>query len=49
MDITETRDTFPVHIYKDNNKETLCQIPFSSDIKFNLFIRDMKNNADREN
>lgn len=50
MDINETRSKFPVYTYaSENNKETICQIPFSSDIKFNLFIRDMANNSDKNN
>jgi sodium/potassium-transporting ATPase subunit alpha len=42
MDLDETRGATPVHVYKNSaGKETLCQIPFSSDIKFNAFIRDL--------
>jgi len=41
MDLDETRGKFPTHIYTDNNKQIETMIPFSSDIKFNLFIRDM--------
>jgi len=42
MDLNETRGKFPTHIYKnDSGKDTECIIPFSSDIKFNAFIRDM--------
>ena len=42
MDLNETRGKFPTHIFKnDAGKDTECLIPFSSDIKFNAFIRDM--------
>jgi magnesium-transporting ATPase (P-type) len=42
MDLDETRGKFPTHKYtNDSGKETECLIPFSSDIKFNMFIRDM--------
>lgn len=42
LDLQETRNQFPTHIYKDDSgKNVECLIPFSSDIKFNLFIRDM--------
>jgi sodium/potassium-transporting ATPase subunit alpha len=42
MDLNETRTKFPTHICKDaKGKENECLIPFSSDIKFNAFIRDM--------
>ena len=42
MDLDETRKQFPTHEYKnDAGKNTECLIPFSSDIKFNAFIRDM--------
>lgn len=42
MDLNETRATFPTHVCKDaKGKENECMIPFSSDIKFNAFIRDM--------
>ena len=33
----------------DSGKTTECLIPFSSDIKFNLFIRDMAKNSDPDN
>jgi len=46
-DLDETRAKFPVHSYKDGDKDVECLIKFSSDIKFNLFIRDM-NTADTE-
>lgn len=42
MDLDQTRQKYPTHkIISDNGKETECLIPFSSDIKFNMFIRDM--------
>jgi len=42
QDIPETRNKYPTHVYKnDSGKDTECLIPFSSDIKFNAFIRDM--------
>jgi sodium/potassium-transporting ATPase subunit alpha len=42
MDLDDTRKEFPTYVYKsDANKDVECLIPFSSDIKFNLFIRDM--------
>jgi len=42
MDLDQTRGKFPVHKCKNSaGKETECLIPFSSDIKFNAFIRDM--------
>jgi sodium/potassium-transporting ATPase subunit alpha len=47
MDLNETRAKYPTHITKnENGKETECLIPFSSDIKFNMFIRDMSKNTD---
>lgn len=46
-DIEETRATYPVHNYIDNNTRVQvdCAIPFSSEIKFNLFVRDMRADA----
>lgn len=42
MDLDKTRAQYPTHVYKnDAGKDTECLIPFSSDIKFNAFIRDM--------
>jgi len=42
MDLNETRSSNPVYTFKDNSgKDQECLIPFSSDIKFNLFIRDV--------
>lgn len=50
MDLNETRSQFPTYSYKnESGKTTECLIPFSSDIKFNLFIRDMAKNSDPEN
>jgi len=41
MDLNETREKYPTHVCKDaKGKENVCLIPFSSDIKFNAFIRD---------
>jgi len=41
MDLDETRAKYPTHIVTtDSGKELECLIPFSSDIKFNMFIRD---------
>ena len=40
-DLEETRSNFPTHTYSKAGKNVECAIPFSSDIKFNLFIRDM--------
>merc|ERR1719387_2249591 len=42
MSLDSTRSKYPTHVYTANNKPTECLIPFSSDIKFNLFIRDMQ-------
>ena len=42
MDLVQTRKAHPTHIYKNAaGKDTECLIPFSSDIKFNCFIRDL--------
>jgi len=44
MDLDATRAAAPTHVYQSSaGKDTECLIPFSSDIKFNMFIRDMKN------
>jgi len=51
MDLNETRAKYPTHVYQahtagadgqDIVKDIECLIPFSSDIKFNSFVRDMK-------
>merc|ERR1711988_1877468 len=42
MSLEPTRAKYPTHKYLENNKQIECLIPFSSDIKFNAFIRDMK-------
>ena len=48
LDLEETRGKHPTYKYKDDaGKDVECLIPFSSDIKFNLFIRDM-NPEDKE-
>jgi len=49
MDLNETRSTFPTHVFNTAGKETECLIPFSSEIKFNLFIRDMAKSDDSSN
>jgi len=50
MDLNETRANFPTHICKDAaGKESECLIPFSSEIKFNLFIRDMTKSGEKDN
>jgi sodium/potassium-transporting ATPase subunit alpha len=43
-DLEETRARYPVHNYIDNatRVQVDCAIPFSSEIKFNLFVRDMR-------
>lgn len=41
MDLEETRAKYPTYVYQEGGKDIECLIPFSSDIKFNLFIRDM--------
>jgi sodium/potassium-transporting ATPase subunit alpha len=41
MSLDSTRAKYPVHKFEDNGKDTECMIPFSSQIKFNCFIRDM--------
>merc|ERR1719329_59136 len=49
MDLDSTRAAAPTFVYSNNGKETECLIPFSSDIKFNAFIRDMSGTKDPEN
>ena len=39
-DLDQHRGSHPTHSYSSNNKQIECLIPFSSDIKFNCFIRD---------
>jgi sodium/potassium-transporting ATPase subunit alpha len=47
MDLNETRAKYPTHVITgENGKETECLIPFSSDIKFNMFIRDMSKSTE---
>ena len=49
MDLNETRSANPVYTFKDKSgKDQECLIPFSSDIKSNLFIRDMNPLATKE-
>lgn len=47
MDLDEVRSATPTYVYQKDGKDIECLVPFSSDIKFNLFIRDM-NPAVRE-
>lgn len=42
--IDETREKYPVFTFEQEGKPTEALIPFSSEIKFNLFIRDMNAN-----
>jgi len=50
MDLNDTRGNYQTHICNDaKGKETECLIPFSSEIKFNLFIRDMAKSDDSTN
>ncbi len=44
MDLEATRSEYPVFTYNEQKGNTLieCAIPFSSEIKFNLFVRDMQ-------
>jgi len=46
MSLDSTRAKYPTYTYSEGNKQTECLIPFSSDIKFNLFIRDMGSDND---
>jgi magnesium-transporting ATPase (P-type) len=47
MDLNETRKANPTHVYKNSSgKDTECIIPFSSDIKFNAFIRNMSGSTE---
>lgn len=46
MDLDATRARMPTHVYQSAaGKDTECLVPFSSDIKFNMFIRDMSSDA----
>lgn len=40
-DLEAERAKYPPFCYKAGDKNIECRIPFSSEIKFNLFIRDM--------
>ena len=44
-DLDQHRSKYPTHKYLNADKEVECLIPFSSDIKFNCFIRDMKDDG----
>jgi sodium/potassium-transporting ATPase subunit alpha len=46
MDLDVTRAKYKTHSYMADGKEIECLIPFSSDIKFNAFIRDMSADGD---
>lgn len=46
MDLEQTRGEYPIHEFENEGKKTQCLIPFSSDIKFNLFIRDMSKDGE---
>lgn len=41
MDLTKKRSKFGTYCYDEAGKTVECLIPFNSEIKFNLFIRDM--------
>ena len=41
MDIEEYRRKYPVFSFEQDGKPTETLIPFSSEIKFNMFVRDM--------
>jgi len=41
-DLDKEREKYPVFKYTDSEKKAVdCMIPFSSEIKFNMFVRDM--------
>ena len=46
FELEDERDKYPIFRYFDNetNQPIECQIPFNSEHKFNLFIRDMDQN-----
>lgn len=41
MDLNETRKRFPVFNFEQEGQQVEALIPFSSEIKFNMFVRDM--------
>ena len=43
--INEVRNKFPVVSYEKDGEKIDCEIPFTSDIKFNLMVRDMEKNT----
>jgi len=50
MDLDTVRGAAPTFVYtNDAGKQTEALIPFSSDIKFNAFIRDMSQSKDASN
>ncbi len=44
-DIEEYRNKYPIHHFENEGKMVESIIPFSSEIKFNMFIRDMNKNV----
>lgn len=50
MNVDDTRLAYPVFAYRQDDTIQEVQIPFSSEIKFNLFVRDMmRSNQHPEN
>jgi len=50
LDITQARTQFPTFSYVQDEQLIECLIPFNSEIKFNMYIRDMnKNNRNPSN
>lgn len=45
MDIDTVRDEYPIFSYEKNDKKVESKIPFSSETKFNLFVRDLNKNS----
>jgi magnesium-transporting ATPase (P-type) len=46
MDLEDTRAEYPIFNFDKHGKKVDAKIPFSSEHKFNLFVRDMnKRNA----
>jgi len=46
MDLDETRAEYPIASYIKNDKKIEAKIPFSSETKFNLFVRDLNHKVD---
>ena len=40
-ELEKERSQYPIHRFTDNEKPVECFIPFNSEHKFNVFIRDM--------